>query len=765
MTINKAPSLSMRAIADILLNYLPGFIILIFGMLALHSSLHVMIKHENLARHYNHTSEKIITLQKKYETVSDAYMSYLKKDRGAALVALEKSFDEFMIFYNDELSSETFSYTPEINERLQKILYEIGNDLMIQAELIKDLNSAKAGPFNISKSMNSVHALEHKIASMWEILHASGSTASLYERLKYREKILYWSVIAIGFAGFVLVMLNSYRLRQLKTAAREKQDYLKLLQDRFVAMESTSDGIGIINKDGDLTYMNDALARLHGISSANKQEYINQSWTYLYGEEGRQEISEHVMPVLLERGYWRGEKLVKKTDGEVIHAELSLTSLIDGGFIGTARDITERYRVEKEKEELQSQFYQAQKMEAIGRLAGGIAHDFNNILAAMNGYAEFLTDDLEEGSAQHKFAKNILQAGLQARGLVDQMLAFSRIKESEIGSMDILVSLHETLSMIDASFSKTIEVMTHINLDHANIYGNETQISQVIMNLCVNAKDAMGDEHGELSIHIDRVNSVDYKDIIVAENDLPDAQDIAPAKIEDLEPGRTRLVLSTMKEDVPYVRLKISDTGSGMSRVVMEHVFEPFFTTKSVEEGTGLGLSTVHGVVIEHQAAMIIDSKLGEGTTFEILFPEANQVRSKQVVDEKKSIDLSGFNILLVEDQKDVREMMADMLARAGIEAELATNGIEALELIRESFDDFDLVITDQNMPKMTGYEIVQQAYLDFPDLPFVLLSGYSEEKLQDLMQDHPAIKAILRKPVSQKVLRACLSEILSESE
>ena len=202
-----------------------------------------------------------------------------------------------------------------------------------------------------------------------------------------------------------------------------------------------------------------------------------------------------------------------------------------------------------------------------------------------------------------------------------------------------------------------------------------------------------------------------------------------------------------------------------MSKAVMEHVFEPFFTTKPVEKGTGLGLSTVHGVISAHRGALKIDSALGQGTRFELYFPLSEEEQGEQNAEEMQMINDGGQNILLVEDQDNVREMTTRMLERLGYEVATATNGLEAMDMLRKMPNYFHLVITDQNMPKMTGIELIEQAYIDHPDLPFILLSGYSEQKLQDIIQEHPSVRAILRKPIAKADLETKLAQVLGESE
>ena len=408
---------------------------------------------------------------------------------------------------------------------------------------------------------------------------------------------------------------------------------------------------------------------------------------------------------------------------------------------------------EQHKEDLQRQIHQAQKMEAVGRLAGGIAHDFNNILAAVNGYAEFLVDDLKDRPKQQKFAESILSAGRQATGLVDQMMTFSRRNSAEFVAMDVVVPLQDSVSMLSASLPKTIEMKSDVSLDRAIMQGNPIQISQVIMNLCVNAKDAMEDNHGCLSIGLKAVNARDYEGWDMVEDSLPVYGDLPAARIMGLGKNTTRLILSTMARGQDYLCLSIADSGSGIKRATMEHIFEPFFTTKSVDKGTGLGLSTVHGIILSHQGAMIIDSTVGEGTSFYLFFPMAHSDVESEHSDVAEGQGALQGRVLLAEDQEEVRDMMVARLARLGLEVECAENGVEALAILQENPTHFDLVITDQNMPKMTGLELAEQASKELPDLPFVLVSGYSKNKLRDFKNKQSSIKAILRKPISSKAL------------
>lgn len=583
----------------------------------------------------------------------------------------------------------------------------------------------------------------------------------LIQRIRLRESWMYWSVIAIGLIGFVLAILNAEKLRKLDDAHQEKKETLKLLESRLSALEVTLDGIGLIDQDGRITYLNQAFIDIYGLSADDRQQFIGEIWVKLYAEEEQKRLTQEVLPALQEEGVWHGLFEIKSQDGRVLHIDMALQQLEDGSIISTARDVSDRLEADAEKKEMQTQLYQAQKMEAIGRLAGGIAHDFNNILAAMNGYAEFLSEDLEENTPQHGFAENILKAGHQAKALVDQMLTFSRHKGSQFEPMDLMSPVNESLAMLKASLPKTIEVVSNFDLARVPIEGNATQISQVVMNLCVNAKDAM-ENKGQLTLQVKKVDLQALDDEFVTdENGQP--EDMPLISIADGQDGETKLSMGALVSGKNYICLSVEDSGSGMSRMIMENIFEPFFTTKAVDKGTGLGLSTVHGVVAGHSGALKINSTIGKGTRFELFFPMSEEADAAEDIDYDLTDVMGSGLVLLVEDQPEVKAMTTKMVERLGYTVETANNGLEALEAIRADTGRYDLVLTDHNMPKMTGLELVLQIHQELPDLPFILLSGYSQQKLQDMMREHPAIKAVLRKPISKQALGQKMAHTLAE--
>jgi|GEM_PF-1071050 len=540
---------------------------------------------------------------------------------------------------------------------------------------------------------------------------------------------------------------------------------------RLAAIEMAGDGIGMIDKDGRLTYINRALMDLHGITPAILNDYIGMPWENLYTLKGREEIHNSVMPALRQDGHWKGEAPIKRADDSVLIAEMSLTMLPDGGLIGTARDTTERKQAEEEKDNLQKQFFQAQKMEAIGRLAGGIAHDFNNILASMLGYTEFLMEDIDVESKQHHFARQIMHGGRQAQNLVEQILTFSRRKESARGRLDLSESVSETAVMLRATLPPTISLDFSINVDDANINANATQVSQIIMNLCVNARDSMVDERGVLKVMVERLRGTECRYPALLVDGLPEVNYTPETRFVESGDESTVVLLGSVARDVDYIRLTVSDTGGGMDRQVMEHIFEPFFTTKDLDKGTGLGLSTVHGMMAGHQAALAVSSVAEKGTRFDLYFPAMKTVStpgSGVANDEAAAADAlqndaAGKKILLVEDDRTVRAMLDQMLVRMGYDVDFCEDGSEAIDHLRENHDKYDLVLSDHMMPNMTGVEMATEIKTDFPDLPVVLISGYSPKKLEDAMTANESIKAVLKKPIMSSKLRQTLESVLKK--
>jgi len=404
------------------------------------------------------------------------------------------------------------------------------------------------------------------------------------------------------------------------------------------------------------------------------------------------------------------------------------------GYRGADKDITERMQAEAEKARLEAQLRQAQKMEAIGTLAGGIAHDFNNILMAMLGCTDMAMYDIPRDSMAYANLQEVLKAGLRAKDLVLQILTFSRQMEQERRLVSVASVIRETLRLLRASLPTTIEIRQNIASDCGAVLGDPTQIQQVIMNLCTNAFHAMREQGGVLEVNASVIEV-------------------------DTEFARSRPNLNKGS----HIRITVSDTGHGMERATQERIFEPFFTTKPIGEGTGMGLATVHGIVTSHSGAISVYSEVGKGTTFQVYLP---QIRSTAPLEasEAEPVVKGKESILFVDDELPLVRIGRQMLERLGYKVTVRTSSVEALELFRARSERFDLVITDMTMPNMTGVELAEELMRIRPDIPMILVTGFSEAVTPEKAKQM-GIREFIMKPIMSRDLSKVIRHVLDQEE
>lgn len=402
------------------------------------------------------------------------------------------------------------------------------------------------------------------------------------------------------------------------------------------------------------------------------------------------------------------------------------------------KQIAKRKQSEDIRTKLESQLRQVQKMEAIGTLAGGIAHDFNNILSAIIGYTELAEihlkqfDNQKESPLTHDL-DGILRSADRAKQLVHQILSFSSKQTGELARVDLKTLVLDTSKMLRALIPTTISIKHDFQVANSVILANETQLSQVIMNLGTNAYHAMRNKSGTLMFEL--LDTVIHKtDVFYSQLELPAG---------------------------PYIILRVSDTGCGMQKKTIDKIFDPYFSTKKDEGGTGLGLSVVHGIISKHGGHISVYSELGKGTTFWIYLPiiQDTETLSEQT-ETVEELQRGHERILVVDDEIPILEIMEGLLSNLDYIITTSTSPKEALEMFRNAPENFDLLITDMNMPGMNGMELIRNIRQIRPEFPVILCTGFSEFMNADATEALGSSRYIM-KPVTQKQLSLTIRSLL----
>ncbi len=423
-------------------------------------------------------------------------------------------------------------------------------------------------------------------------------------------------------------------------------------------------------------------------------------------------------------------------DGEIRHIDFSLSPVRDDDghviyIVPEGRDITEIRRAEEGKALLQEQLIKAQKMEAIGTLAGGIAHDFNNILAAIIGFTEISMRDAPQESKLKDNLQRVLNASIRAGDLVKQILTFSRQTDREIKPVLIKSITKEALKLIRASLPATIEIEQNIQSE-STVLADPTQIHQIIMNLCTNAAHAMQETGGKMRVKLTEVT---------LDEEFTNAY-------TDIDPGF-------------FVKLSISDSGSGISSEIQDRIFDPFFTTKQPGQGTGLGLSVVHGIVKDSGGLITVESKLGQGTHVHVFLPRVETVTDEKVV-RLAPLPTGTERILFVDDEPNQVDFGKQALELLGYSVSAITSSPKALDVFRSNPEAFDLVITDMTMPKMTGDKLAKEILAIRPDMPIIISTGYSERITPDTV-NALGIRELIMKPAVAEQIATTVRRVLDQ--
>jgi PAS domain S-box-containing protein len=524
--------------------------------------------------------------------------------------------------------------------------------------------------------------------------------------------------VANGDEVGLLVGTFNEMLAEIQQHEEERQKFVSLV-------EQTDDFIGMFGLDLRMIYINGAGRRLIGLGpSAPSDKHIGE----FFPESWALKLRDEILPAIMRReGNWAGEaQICHLNNKRPIYTSMNVFAVNHPDrdellcFAAVIRDISER-------KHLEDQLRQSQKLESIGQLAGGVAHDFNNLLVVICGYAALLLEELRPGNRMRERVEEIARAGSRAAALTRQLLVFSRREQVEQKHVAINDLVNNLQKMLRRLIGEDIEMVISLDENAGVLCADPGQIEQVIINLAVNARDAMP-HGGKLLIETARL-------------------------IADEEFARGHLSVAPG----PYVVLSIADSGCGMSEEVKSRIFEPFFTTKEQGKGTGLGLSTVYGIVKQSAGSIWVYSESGQGSTFKVLFPAVEGVSSEATPSTGSREQAGTETILVAEDEEGVRQYVSELLMRRGFEVLQAANGRDAIELAHRYSGQIHLLLTDAVMPQMSGPDLAEQFSRARPGVPVLYMSGYSDRLLQPKGME----SNLIQKPFTATALIASIRSLL----
>lgn len=531
--------------------------------------------------------------------------------------------------------------------------------------------------------------------------------------------------------------------RRAESALKESDDSLRKTVSLLRAtIDSTADGILVVGAKGLVTIRNEKFLAISGVKSAMPGAHARQIFTDIISritvKDGLSELADRLCEHPEEPLDIGGVRTIEFIDDKIVEAYV-FPQMLEGRCVGNVislRDVTARRRSEEARHRIETQLFQSQKMEALGSLAGGVAHDFNNLLSVILNYAELLRMKVGANPDADRYIEHMLKAGQRAAELVRQILLFSRRQKQELRPLCIQDSVEDGVKLIRSTIPRTVEIECTFDASAPPVLADTTQVHQVLMNLCINAAQAMADRTGLIRVNV-RHHEVTREEA---------------ARIPEGKAG-------------PYVELSVTDNGSGMDRDMLLHIFEPFFTTKSKGEGTGLGLAVVHGIIRSHNGFVSVQSEKGVGTSFRVFIPvyhDGTECRPVPVgVEPQRG---SGQSILFVDDEPAICGVTEHVLTNLGYRVRAFVDPLQAVAAFETDPQGYDLLLSDVNMPGMSGVELARRVIERRPGLPVILISGYSgnwtAENLREL-----GVHELLQKPISPRQIGGHVQRALARPD
>lgn len=541
---------------------------------------------------------------------------------------------------------------------------------------------------------------------------------------------IYENGVHVGTQGIVRDVTDR---KKFEEALIENKDKYKLI------FENVNDGIVFMDSSGKIIEVNSKIKEIFGIGQKELDGKDFREFSHLFPPEDFGKIMKIFENILTKASSPSQVINLTRLDGSKATVEASAkliskdTDIV--GLLIVVKDITKRVKAEQENKILGEQLFRSQKMEALGTMASGVAHDFNNSLGSIILNAEVALEEAPpEGELRHSL-KQVLKTGKRSKKLVHQILTFSRDKEVTRRPMNIAVIVKETLEMLKPMLPLSTEIHEKIDPHVLPVLADATQIQQLVMNLCSNGAHAMKDKGGKLIVSLENVH------FDTPCSDILQGTSVGPGK---------------------FVRLTVQDSGKGIAPEIRDRIFDPFFTTKEQGEGTGLGLSVVHGIVASHEGGVALDSKSGKGTSFMIYFPTVENDVVK-ALGKNGPMPTGKETILFVDDEPDFIDISKRMLSRLGYQVQGVTSALEALDIFKSRHREFDLVITDLTMPNMTGIELSKELMRVRPDIPVIVCTGLTSSIDPQVIKKN-GVRDYIVKPFVVREMAETVRRVLDES-